>query len=51
MIILFENFRPTSSWWKREEVGEYLPAISKDEPTLVRYLKHSGLIEESKVET
>ena len=49
LIHPIESFRPTDGWWRREETGEYLPVISKDEPNLVGYLKHSGIITDSKV--
>lgn len=35
-----------SDWWTREAVEEYLPALNKNEPTFVGYLKESGIYEE-----
>ncbi|KAB0792048.1 hypothetical protein PPYR_14009 [Photinus pyralis] len=33
-----------SAWWKREKVGEYFPAFSKDSAALVDYLKARNLL-------
>ena len=32
-------------WWTRKRVREYLPIITKDEPSFVNYLKQAGIIE------
>jgi hypothetical protein len=39
----------TSAYWKREKVGQYLPAIAVDEPVLLEFLRrHRWPIEESR---
>ena len=32
-----------SSWWSREYQGEYLPALSLDDPYLMDYVRKTGL--------
>ncbi|XP_060608284.1 lipase maturation factor 2-like [Ruditapes philippinarum] len=32
-------------WWTRELTGEYLPVVTKDEPTLVNFLQQQGLLD------
>lgn len=32
----------TKAWWTREELGPYLPPLSKDDPGLRDYLEHYG---------
>jgi hypothetical protein len=33
---------PTRAWWKRALVGEYLPALARDDPRLLEYLRGAG---------
>ena len=33
---------PTGRWWIREPVGEWLPALSKEDPRLLRFLEAYG---------
>jgi Lipase maturation factor len=33
---------PSGAWWSRELVGEYLPALSRDDPRLVGFLSAQG---------
>jgi len=40
----------STNWWVREPVGEYLPILSLDEPSLVRYVMDAGLQEDEKYE-
>ena len=35
--------RQVKSWWWREYEREYLPALTKDEPTLIEWLNYHGL--------
>lgn len=37
-----------TDWWVREKVSDYLPIISKEEPTFINYLKKSGIIASGK---
>lgn len=37
--------KDSGTWWSREHTGEYMPIVTKDESTLVNYLKHTGIIE------
>ncbi|KAK3591845.1 hypothetical protein CHS0354_005041 [Potamilus streckersoni] len=39
------NTGPGRDWWWREEKGEYLPAITKDQADFVKILKHYGFID------
>lgn len=32
-----------SNWWKRERLGDYLPVVSKDDPSFVRYLQQADI--------
>ncbi|XP_064634889.1 lipase maturation factor 2-like isoform X2 [Lineus longissimus] len=32
-----------TDWWWREKKGEYLPILTKDEPTLLNYLRHQKI--------
>ena len=33
---------PSGAWWKRTELGPWLPALSKDDPRLLRFLEAHG---------
>jgi hypothetical protein len=33
---------PSRAWWKRTFVSEYLPALERDDPRLVEYLRQQG---------
>lgn len=32
----------SGAWWQRERLGSYMPALSADDPRLVRFLQHHG---------
>jgi hypothetical protein len=34
---------PTRAWWNRKLVAEYLPAVARDDPRLLEYLRQEGL--------
>ncbi|HVD76180.1 MAG TPA: lipase maturation factor family protein, partial [Vicinamibacteria bacterium] len=34
---------PTRAWWKRKVVSEYLPALTRDDPRLLEFLRQEGL--------
>ncbi|KAH3877062.1 hypothetical protein DPMN_000918 [Dreissena polymorpha] len=38
----------SSGWWTRELTREYLPALSKDDSSLVSFMKQTGIIESGK---
>ncbi|XP_052802806.1 lipase maturation factor 2-like [Mya arenaria] len=38
--------KSSMGWWTRELTGEYMPAVAKDDSSLVNYLKHTGIVEE-----
>ena len=40
-----EPGNPDGLWWKREVLGPWLPALSIDDPRLVRFLKQAGWID------
>jgi hypothetical protein len=33
---------PDGLWWTREEVGDWLPPLSADDPRLLRFLRQAG---------
>jgi Lipase maturation factor len=33
---------PDGNWWKREELGLWLPPLSADDPRLIQFLQHAG---------
>ena len=33
------------NWWVRKRVGEYLPVITKQEPSFISYLQQAGIME------
>jgi hypothetical protein len=33
---------PTAAWWKRRLIGEYLPPVSLDDPSLLQFLQQYG---------
>lgn len=37
-------------WWTRKKVGEYLPALTKDHPSLKEYLQRNHLVQTQKSE-
>jgi hypothetical protein len=41
-VFYFRHSR--TDWWWREKKGEYLPIVTKDEPTLLSYLRHQKII-------
>jgi hypothetical protein len=36
---------PEGNWWKREELGPWLPPLSADDPRLVNLLEQAGWLE------
>ncbi|XP_048585102.1 lipase maturation factor 2 isoform X2 [Nematostella vectensis] len=38
----YRNSKLIKSWWTRKYVDNYLPVVSKDEPTLITWLNHFG---------
>ena len=36
---------PSGAWWSRTRTGEWLPALSADDPRLVRFLEHYGWLD------
>jgi len=40
-----ERYTSSNEWWVRKRVREYLPIITKDEPSFINYLKQAGIIE------
>ncbi len=38
---------PEGNWWKREELGLWLPPLSAGDPRLISYLKHAGWLEDT----
>jgi hypothetical protein len=36
---------PEGYWWKREELGQWLPPLSADDPRLINVLQHFGWLE------
>ena len=35
---------PSGAWWTRDELGEWLPPLSSDDPRLLRILRQAGWI-------
>ena len=42
-ILTVPYLRSLKSWWSRELTSEYLPPVSKSEPTLEQFLSHYEL--------
>jgi hypothetical protein len=36
---------PAGDWWKREELGLWLPPLAADDPRLIQFLKQAGWLE------
>ncbi len=36
---------PESNWWKREELGLWLPPLSAEDPRLINLLKQAGWLD------
>ena len=36
---------PEGDWWKREELGLWLPPLSADDPRLIEFLRQAGWLE------
>ena len=36
---------PDGNWWKREELGLWLPPLSADDPRLIQFLKQAGWLQ------
>jgi hypothetical protein len=41
---------PEGNWWKREELGQWLPPLSADDPRLINVLQQSGWLENTNLE-
>ena len=41
---------PGGSWWKREELGLWLPPLSADDPRLISLLRQAGWLENTNLE-
>ncbi|ESO91574.1 hypothetical protein LOTGIDRAFT_204109 [Lottia gigantea] len=37
------------NWWSREKKSEYISILSKDEPTMMQYLEHEGILGKNKI--
>lgn len=40
----FAEKRKSGNWWKRKRLGAYLPPLSRDNPSLLRYLAQYGWV-------
>lgn len=38
----FEYGSNSTAWWRREALGEYLPALNRGNPSLRQFAKHQG---------
>ncbi len=38
---------PEGNWWKREELGLWLPPLSANDPRLVQFLQQAGWLDDT----